>query len=41
MLSIQEMMDLDLAHIERRSIWVDLFILIKTPPVVRTGCGAS
>lgn len=38
--SFGEMIDLDLAYIERWSIWVDLVILFRTPLVIATGWGA-
>ena len=38
--SFQEMIELDLAYIERWSIWVDLMILLRTPLVIATGRGA-
>lgn len=38
--SFQEMIELDLAYIERWSIRVDLVILLRTPVVIATGWGA-
>jgi lipopolysaccharide/colanic/teichoic acid biosynthesis glycosyltransferase len=39
-LNFQQMIDLDLAYIERCSLWLDLQILARTPLVVLTGRGA-
>ena len=39
-LNFSQMIDLDLAYIERWSIWLDLSILLRTPLVVLTGRGA-
>src|SRR6185295_6235045 len=39
-LNFHQMIDLDLAYIERWSIWLDLKILAQTPLVVLTGRGA-
>jgi exopolysaccharide biosynthesis polyprenyl glycosylphosphotransferase len=39
-LNFHQMIDLDLAYIERWSLWLDLKILARTPLVVVTGRGA-
>jgi lipopolysaccharide/colanic/teichoic acid biosynthesis glycosyltransferase len=39
-LNFHQMIDLDLAYIERWSLWLDLKILARTPLVVLTGRGA-
>ena len=39
-LNFHQMIDLDLAYIERWSLWMDLTILARTPLVVLTGRGA-
>lgn len=39
-LSFHQMVDLDLAYIQRWSIWLDLWILVQTPWAVLTGRGA-
>ncbi len=39
-LDFQQMIDLDLAYIERWSMWMDLQILARTPLIVFTGRGA-
>jgi lipopolysaccharide/colanic/teichoic acid biosynthesis glycosyltransferase len=39
-LGFQEMIDLDLAYIERWSIWLDLVIMLRTPLVLVSGEGA-
>ena len=39
-LNFHQMIDLDLAYIERWSLWLDLQILARTPLVVLTGRGA-
>jgi lipopolysaccharide/colanic/teichoic acid biosynthesis glycosyltransferase len=41
MLNFRQMVDLDLAYIERWSIWLDILILLRTPLVVLTGRGAN
>ena len=40
-LSFDEWVELDLDYIEKRSIWTDVKILLKTVPAVLTGEGAS
>jgi lipopolysaccharide/colanic/teichoic acid biosynthesis glycosyltransferase len=40
-LDFQQMIDLDLAYIERWSIWLDLWIMARTPFVVLAAHGAS
>jgi lipopolysaccharide/colanic/teichoic acid biosynthesis glycosyltransferase len=40
-LSFQEMIELDLTYIEHWSIWLDLWIMLRTPLVVLGGAGAS
>ncbi len=39
-LNFHQMIDLDLAYVERWSLWLDLTILARTPMVVLTGRGA-
>lgn len=39
--SFEEMIDLDLAYIDRSSLWLDLKILAKTLPVILLGRGAG
>jgi lipopolysaccharide/colanic/teichoic acid biosynthesis glycosyltransferase len=38
---VDEMVQMDLEYIERRSIWIDIKILLKTIPVVLSGRGAA
>lgn len=38
--AFQQMVDLDLEYIARRSLWMDLWIMAKTPWVMITGQGA-
>ncbi len=40
-LSFDEWIELDLDYIEKRSLWTDFIILIKTVPAVLSGDGAS
>jgi len=40
LLNFDEMLDLDLAYIERWTIWLDLVLLMKTVPAVLSGRGA-
>jgi len=40
-LTFQEMIDLDLKYIERWSIWLDLWIMLRTPLVMLAGHDAS
>jgi lipopolysaccharide/colanic/teichoic acid biosynthesis glycosyltransferase len=39
-LTFDQMVQLDLSYIERRSLWLDLLILLKTVPSVLAGRGA-
>ena len=39
-LNFHQMIELDLAYVERWSLWLDLEILLRTPLVVLTGRGA-
>lgn len=40
-LSFEEMIRLDLEYVQRRTIWLDLWILVRTLPVVLGGGGAA
>jgi lipopolysaccharide/colanic/teichoic acid biosynthesis glycosyltransferase len=40
-LTFQEMIDLDLRYIDHWSIWLDLWIMLRTPLVMLRGSGAS
>jgi lipopolysaccharide/colanic/teichoic acid biosynthesis glycosyltransferase len=40
LLNFQQMIDLDVAYIERWSFWLDIVILARTPLTVLTGRGA-
>jgi lipopolysaccharide/colanic/teichoic acid biosynthesis glycosyltransferase len=35
------MLDLDLEYIKKRSLWLDLSIMVRTPLVMITGRGAG
>ena len=39
-LTFRQMIELDLAYVSQRSIWLDLTILLRTPAVLLTGSGA-
>jgi lipopolysaccharide/colanic/teichoic acid biosynthesis glycosyltransferase len=39
--TFDEMIELDIAYVERRSLWVNLAILVRTVPVVLLGRGAA
>jgi lipopolysaccharide/colanic/teichoic acid biosynthesis glycosyltransferase len=39
-LTFTQMIELDLAYVSRRSIWLDLAILVRTPAVLLMGSGA-
>lgn len=41
MLTFAEMISLDLAYVQRRSVWLNLTILLRTLPVVVKGAGAA
>jgi lipopolysaccharide/colanic/teichoic acid biosynthesis glycosyltransferase len=39
--TFDEMAQLDIEYIEKKSIWLDLMIILKTPFIVLTGKGAE